>query len=565
MKDLNMQQRDLERKLKTENLNQWEKNQIQEQISQNKADMNKLLNEVKNLNDKLKSLANLQKPNTENRKLLEKQLQIQELLEKLMDNELSEMFKELEKLKSELQDKRKDKDEKQLSMKSLEEMLERNLEMLKRFEIEKGVFTVSEKLEKLSEELNTTDSAEERENIEDAVNKEFEKHQELLEKNEKLKKPFELEKFEEEKGDLKKQFDKNNSKENRPEENKRNSKKLKELSEKMKSNMESNAQEQMVEDIENLKQIRSNLLIVSFTQEELVDSLKNMSNKLPAFNRLRLRQKEITDYWVFIKDSINSLITRNPMLGNMLAEDMNGIENMNSVILGHLLAEHPKPITVQQLKALSHYNTVLLFIDEAIQRAEEDMNSSGQGGGCPKPGKGKPSPGEMAKTQQGLKQKLKDLMDKMKQQKGEGQQGGESLSEQLGNYLSQQEQMQKMIGEMMNQGDMGQAAKELLKEINNLIDKNINDIVNKSVNNETILRQERIITRLLESDKAEQERKTEEKRESKESRKEFISEPIEMQNDSIKRTNFDETLKYRLLNLNKYYLDLYQNYLGNEK
>ncbi len=565
MKKLNVLQHDLQRRFKTEGLNQWEKSQLHDQLSQSKSEMKKLLDEMKVLNEKLKSISNLQKGNAENKKLFEKQMQIQELMEKLMDNELNEMFKEFEKLKSELKEKEKNNNNEQLSFKFLEEMLNRNLEMLKRYEIEKGINDIAEKLDKLSEELSNTENTDNQEKIEENVRKDFEKHKELLKKNEDLQKPFELNEFNKEKNEIQLSFEKNNGKELSKTENKNNSEKLKSLSNEIKKNMDSNLEGQMAEDIDNLKQIRSNLLLVSYTQEELIDSLKSHSNKQPSFNRLLLRQKSIINYWYFIKDSINSLVTRNPMLGNMIAEDMTGVENMNQLISQTIIGDQYKPVTVQQSKSLSHYNNILLFIDEAIQRAEEDMNSSGQGGGCPKPGKGKPSPSDMAKTQQGLKSKLKDLLEKMKQKQGDGENGGESISEQLGNYLSQQEQMQKMIGELMNQSDMGQSAKELLREVNNLIDKNINDIVNKTVNNETISRQERIITRLLESDKAEQERKTEEKRESQENKREFISQPIEIKDDSLRINYFDETMKYRLLNLNKYYLDLYQNYLGNEK
>jgi polyhydroxyalkanoate synthesis regulator phasin len=250
------------------------------------------------------------------------------------------------------------------------------------------------------------------------------------------------------------------------------------------------------------------------------------------------------------------------MLGNIMADDLSGVENFNNIILSSIFKENPTNPTVQEYKVLSHYNTLLLFIDEAIQRSENDMNSSGQqGGSCSKPGQGKPSPGNTKNALQGLKQQLKDLMNKMKHA-GEGSNPSESLSEQLGSILSQQEQMQKMINEIMNQGQFGQAAKQLMREVNQLIDQNIDNILNKSISTETIARQERIITRLLESEKAEQERDKDEKRQSIENLHEFITTPKEIDIDDMKEDSFNESLYFRLLNLNKYYLDLYQKYLN---
>ncbi len=559
LRELNIRQKDIEAKFKNEKLNKWEQSQLTQQLEQNKSDINKLLNEINALNQQIKSLSKI---NSSENKLYEKQSQINELLEKLMDNELSELFKELERLKSELKDKQISKSTNKLSTEELEELMNRNLEILKRFEIEKGLSKVVDDLKMQAQNLDTVSDKSSRENIEKDVKETLDKHSELLDKNKKLDDPYNLEDFEKEKQEIIQNLESNDNSENQRNQNKRNSQRISQLAEMIGSNLSDNLQEQNVEDLSNLKQIRSNLLQLSFIQEFLVENFKNARTNSPAFNTYRVKQKEIISSWEYIKDSINTLIIRNPMLGNIMADDLSGVENFNNIILSSIFKENPTNPTVQEYKVLSHYNTLLLFIDEAIQRSESDMNSSGQqGGSCPKPGQGKPSPGNTKNALQGLKQQLKDLMNKMKQA-GEGSNPSESLSEQLGSILSQQEQMQKMINEIMNQGQFGQAAKQLMREVNQLIDQNIDNILNKSISTETIARQERIITRLLESEKAEQERDKDEKRQSIENLHEFITTPKEIDIDDMKEDSFNESLYFRLLNLNKYYLDLYQKYLN---
>jgi len=51
------------------------------------------------------------------------------------------------------------------------------------------------------------------------------------------------------------------------------------------------------------------------------------------------------------------------------------------------------------------------------------------------------------------------------------------------------------------------------------------DIVNKQISNETMKRQQDILTRLLESEKAEREREQDEKRKSNEAKNEILSNP----------------------------------------
>jgi hypothetical protein len=75
-------------------------------------------------------------------------------------------------------------------------------------------------------------------------------------------------------------------------------------------------------------------------------------------------------------------------------------------------------------------------------------------------------------------------------------------------------ELQKMSEELEKNGEKGAGGN--LKKLSDLMEQNETDIVNKNITRQTMMRQEEILTRLLESEKAEREREKDNKRESKE-------------------------------------------------
>jgi len=139
---------------------------------------------------------------------------------------------------------------------------------------------------------------------------------------------------------------------------------------------------------------------------------------------------------------------------------------------------------------------------------------------CKKPGKGKPSSSAatMRKMQEELNKQMKQMKDGMKpgegqKKPGQGQQGQGGMSEQFAKMAAQQEALRQMMQEMDGQknsdgklGNLGDAMKKM--------EETEKDLVNKRITEETMKRQQDILTRLLESERAEREREQEEKRES---------------------------------------------------
>lgn len=151
--------------------------------------------------------------------------------------------------------------------------------------------------------------------------------------------------------------------------------------------------------------------------------------------------------------------------------------------------------------------------------------------------------------QQQLKQQLQSVLQEMKSQ--QNQKDGKKISEQLGKMISMQDKMQQMLNEMMEQPGISPESMKKLQEIKNLMNDVQKDIANKNITPQTLQRQEQILTRLLEAEKSDNERETENKRESESGKNDKISNPKEIFQYKGKKSIYDEILQQSNLPLQK--------------
>jgi hypothetical protein len=122
--------------------------------------------------------------------------------------------------------------------------------------------------------------------------------------------------------------------------------------------------------------------------------------------------------------------------------------------------------------------------------------------------------------QQQLNQNMQKAREQMQKQKNQGQNGqkngGDSnISEQLAK-LAREQQMIRETLQQINAEDNKDGTNGLgnLDKISQQMEQNERDLVNKRITDEALKRQEQIQTRLLEAEKAEQQRDQDQKRES---------------------------------------------------
>jgi len=565
---------EVEKKLLNTELSEWERKEIQKNILDKKNSLDKEIEKLREKSEEINSY--LKSFSEQDQQILDKQKQIQDLLENVFSDDLKKMLDEFNKM---MQDYKKDKindiqDKLDISLEDLSKQLDKNLELLKKMQIEQQLDLLSQGLnsiineqdsvvKSIDKQFNQTSLQDKEEKLKERISN-FEKmYNEINELNKKLDQPLNLFDFKQEFDEIKNEF--SNSIENIGKSNKnkskeslnKNLKNLKSLDFNLKQMLDSLFKEQNSENLEDLLQILDNLIIYSFNQEELINS-----TEVNSFNSLSFsKQKKLFSDFEIIKDSLYALAKREPSLDSKINKELvqaqflfKDIENQfNDNILSN--------VVVNQQKVLTSVNDLSLFLSEIIKQLQKNMANSMPGNkNCNKPGNN-PNPNSMSSSLKSMQKSLQQQLEKALQMMKEGN-SGKSVNNELGKAISQQEAMHDLLQKMMSQGQVGSSAYETLKQADQLLNKVKEDILRNNLSSSTIERQKQILTRLLEAEKAENEREIDEKRKSNTADKQFFSKTgITFENNQT-IDNFEEKLLKNKLILNSYYQVKYQNYIN---
>ena len=397
-----------------------------------------------------KRLENAEKDLEKNQKLLD---ELKELNDKIKNEEL------LEKL-----DKFKQNSKNQV--KNLEQLVE----LTKKYYVEKKAEQLADKLDKLSEKQNklSENDKDNKTDKQEEINKEFDKIQEdlkdLKKENEDLKSPVELPNdAEKEKSideDLKKaseELQKDKKASAKPKQ-KSAAKKMKEMSQKMAESMQSGEMEQLEEDVKMLRQILDNLLAFSFSQEDLMGQFRNLKRGSPSFNKNLKLQQDLKLQFKHVDDSLFAMSLRNPKIAEDVTKEIGNVHyNIDKSLENLVEAQIPKGLSHQQY-TISSANKLADFLSDILNGMQ--MSLSGAGQGKPKPGKGQGSGMQLPdiiKKQEGLGEKMKAGM-KPGNKPGEGDKPGEGQKPGDGN--KQGEGKKPGQGDKPGQGKDGKSGKE---------------------------------------------------------------------------------------------------------
>ena len=123
---------------------------------------------------------------------------------------------------------------------------------------------------------------------------------------------------------------------------------------------------------------------------------------------------------------------------------------------------------------------------------------------------------QLAKMQQELNQNMQKAREQMQQQGGNPSQSQRStMSEQLAKLAREQQQIRQSFEELNKEATQnGGSALPNADKTSQQMEQTEKDIVNRKITDEALKRQQQIQTRLLEAEKAEQEREQDQQRQS---------------------------------------------------
>jgi hypothetical protein len=556
------------------NISEWEKTQMVNQILSKQNKLEKLYDRIKKDNETLNNFQNsFQQQNEE---VQAKQQQIEELLEEVFTDELKQLLEEFKKLAEEFDNQKLNQLSEQMNLtyEDLQKQLDRNLEMLSKMKVEQQLQSVIDDLnrmaaeeEKIAEEISQNENYEEaeikldehRETLQDLQ----EKINDALELNNDLDKPMNFDEFKEEFKDIEDSMEKSKENLQNKDQNESGSS-INETSEKMKNTafamqqmLNSNTMKQNMENLQNLRQILSNLVYLSFVQENILTGLSNTSVNDPATNEFNLQQRRIKDQSQIVKDSLYALARRTPHINSLVNNELITMEINLDKSLDEMSEGLLPNARASQQYVMTAANNLALLLNEALENLEKQMANSQPGDqNCENPGQGKPGMNMMQQESESIKEQLQQMIEQMKN--GNSQQ----MNQQMGQMLMQHEMMQQMLREIMNNGSVGSEARNALQHIDDLLEQNRKQLMNKNVNAQMIARQNEISTRLLEAEKAELEREFEEERESR-TAEDFYSNPVEFFEFQREDNSTLEYLNRNSHRLNNFYNNKYKEYLNN--
>ena len=536
----------------------------QEQVKSMLQQMQQQLNENKKLEEKYKD---------QSENLLEKQQELDRLMNEVLTEEMKEMMKQIDEMMKEVDKKKVQEKLEQLKLNNedLEKQLDQNIELMKRLEMEKKVENAIQKTEQLAEKQRELSKK-----SEDSKNKN--ENENLLKEQQDLSQQFdqlqqelkdiqkgyqEIDKSMDFKLDqeLMKKIDqnqqgaenslKNYKKKGASKHQKEAAEQLEELSEQLAESQQDLEQQDLAEDAELIRQLLKNLVRLSYDQESLISKVRSTFIQDPQYQSIIAGQNKIKTDFRGVEDSLRAIAKRQVQVASVinrnlsevnssLSRSLNGLLNMNQAFYG---AYKNSQASTSMQYAMTSFNNLALVLAESLDQMQNQMRQNSQKkkngscknpgmkkqGNCSNPGKGKPSAKSMKELQKELNKQMEALKKQLDKQgknskpgerKKLGDKGSAQLSEEFARMAAQQEMIRRMMqeyGQKIKQNNAGNA--KLAKEIDQMMkqmEQTETDLVNRVITQQTIRRQQQIMTRMLEHEKAEMEREKEERRQSHE-------------------------------------------------
>ncbi|XZF14464.1 DUF4175 family protein [Chitinophagaceae bacterium MMS25-I14] len=631
--------KDLQSKLLNSDKTEWEQQQSLEDLLKKQQ---QLQNQVENTKKKFEEQIQQSKQKDYSQDVKDKQSELQKQMDNLLNKELAEQMKKLQELMQ-----KANKDQSQQTAQQLQQEnklfnmdLERMQELMKQLEMQMRLEDMANKMDALAKKQlelkDQTDknkkAGEELSKDQEGLKKELDKSmqedmKDLKELGNKMQQQQDVNKPEEQG----KQAQQNMQQSSQSLQQKQNSKSSQSQS-KAAQNLQQMAQmmrqqaggmdlQQIEVDIKAVRQILTNLIRLSFDQEQLMRDVRNTGTASQQYLANQQEQNRLHGNSFMIRDSLFALSKRQFKLAATVNKETTELERNMKSATDALENRRPGEAMTRQQYVMTHTNNLALMLNEMLSNLMQ-MQSQAQkqpgNGSCNKPGGMNPKPGagqqlsDIITKQQQLGNSMQQMQGKQQGQQKDGQQPGDKdgkegnkgqkgqqqgqqagsqgqngkggngggqgsegdnnneygNSEELARMAEQQAAIRRQLQELnslLNSKGMGNAKE--LREIQEKMDRNETDLVNRRLSAEFKLRQQEILTRLLQAEKSLREQEQDDKRSSKTSQELSRPIPAELQKYMQDRQKMLDLYKTVPPQLKPYYKDMVEKYyqmIGNK-
>lgn len=632
--ELQSDYKDMQSKMLQSENTDWEQ-------QQSLQEMEKKQQQLKDLVDNIKKRLDEEKEQTDKKQFSDELKDKQQDMQQQVDNLSKEMKEQMEKLKELMQQLNKENTVQ--TMQQLEEEnklfnmdLQRVQELMKQMELQMRLEDMANKMDELAQKErdlkgktddNKKDGKElskEQEGIKKEMDKAMQEDMKQLEKlNSDMKQQQQNLDAPKGKGsDAQKNMQQSseqlqqNQNSKASQEEKQAIQNLENMAAAMREQANSMDMEQIDMDIRAVRQILTNLIRLSFDQEDLMKSVLKTSTTSPQYLVNQQEQNRLHSNSYMIRDSLFSLSKKLSKLSVSVNKETTQLERNMAAAVDKLENRQVNDAAAREQYVMTHTNNLALMLNEMLanllQMQGQQQQKQPGNGSCNKPGGMKPKPGagkqlsDIITKQQQLGNAMQQMQDAIA--KRQGQQQGEKPGDKPGQKPGDKPGQQGQAGKNGNKQGQGQsqsgangeygnaeqlalmaeqqaAIRRQLQELNSLLkskgignskelqdiqqqmDKTETDLVNRRFNSEFRKRQQEILTRLLETEKAIRQQEEDDKRSSKSA--EDISRPIppELQKYIQDRQQLLELYKTVPPQLKPYYRTMVEQYfqmIGNK-
>lgn len=531
---------DLNKKIMEKKNTTWEDKQKMKELTARQQALQQKIDELKQMNaaNQAQQQEFQNDPQTQ-----AKQEEMNELFNQLSAEEMKKMLEDIQKMidNSNKEKTQQDLDQMKQSNEDMQKDLDRTLELFRQMQVEMKMDNLIQKLDNLQQRQDSLSKLTEQKGADnkemkaaqDSLNKEFDQLRkemdELSEMNQKLENPNDIPntdvqemQIQQQQREASQNLNQGGNKKGAAKNQKSAADQMKEMSDQMKQARAQMQQDQQEEDLQAIRQLLDNLIKLSFDQEALMVKVKNTGVNDPQYPALAKEQKRLQDDSKVIEDSLLALSKRNPMLSPLVNKEITAIKYNMGRSKTALNERTPGEAQYRQQLAMTSINNLALLLNESLESAMQQMNQQGKnpseckGGNCKKPGQGqksKPGVSQLMQMQKGINGKMQQM------QNGTIPMNAEELAKMAAQQEFIRRAMQEALKNSPNQGG-GPGG-----DIPSKMEQTEQDLVNKQINAETIQRQQEILDKMLEFEKAEKEKEQDDQRQSNEAKDYNLSNP----------------------------------------
>ncbi|MEX0928543.1 MAG: DUF4175 family protein [Balneolales bacterium] len=280
-----------------------------------------------------------------------------------------------------------------------------------------------------------------------------------------------------------------------------------EMAEQISSARQEMNQQQLQINLTALKSLLQSMVLLSEAQEDVATETAELARNSPAFVMQARNQRNIRRNFEFIADSLYRVSVEIPQFSNRINQRKREILTNMQKATDYLVERDPRDATTEERTALGGLNEIGSMLADLIDQLNDQMDGEGMGGMSAEQMLEQMQ--NLSGDQQQLNQQIQDMINDL-----QGERLSQDQMERLNQMARQQNEIRRQMRELQRSGGFG-SGDEILSEMERLgeqMEDAINGLRGGQLDRVMVERQQNIMSRMLEAEKAVEQRDQDEER-----------------------------------------------------